>query len=43
LKLLSADVWLDSGELKALDVFFERARMEAGALRRGFFGGLAKR
>lgn len=33
-------VWLDRGELEALEVFFERARADAGELRRGFFGSL---
>ena len=38
-------VWLDSGELQALEQFFERERAHAnapstGALRRAFWGGL---
>ncbi len=30
-------IWLDKGELEALEVFFERSRLEARELRRGFF------
>jgi Zn-finger nucleic acid-binding protein len=33
-------VWLDAGELEALELFFERSRLEAGELRRGFLAGL---
>lgn len=33
-------IWLDRGELEALEVFFERARTEARDLRRGFFRSL---
>ena len=36
-------VWLDSGELEALEVFYERSRMEAkGPLRLGFLLSLLK-
>jgi Zn-finger nucleic acid-binding protein len=33
-------VWLDAGEIEALELFFERSRLEARELRRGFFAGL---
>lgn len=33
-------VWLDRGELEAIDLFFERSRLETGKLRRGFLSGL---
>jgi hypothetical protein len=33
-------VWLDKGELQALEVFFERSRFGAGNARRGFWGTL---
>lgn len=33
-------VWLDRGELEALEVFFERARHDTRAMRLGFFGSL---
>lgn len=33
-------VWLDKGELEALEIFYERSRMEASGLRRGFLAGL---
>lgn len=35
-------IWLDKGELEALEVFFERARAETREIRRGFFGSLAE-
>jgi Zn-finger nucleic acid-binding protein len=34
-------IWLDKGEIEALEIFFERSRMEANTIRRGFWGGLA--
>lgn len=33
-------VWLDKGELKDLEVFYERSRMETSQIRKGFFKGL---
>jgi len=33
-------VWLDKGEIEALEVFFESSRLEAHEIRRGFFGSL---
>jgi Zn-finger nucleic acid-binding protein len=33
-------IWLDKGELTALEVFFERSRFEARDIRRGFFKSL---
>jgi Zn-finger nucleic acid-binding protein len=33
-------IWLDKGELEALEVFFERSRHEAGEIRRGFLFSL---
>lgn len=33
-------IWLDKGEVEALEVFFERSRLEAGSLRRRFLAGL---
>lgn len=33
-------IWLDRGEIEALEVFFERSRAEARTLRRGFFRSL---
>jgi Zn-finger nucleic acid-binding protein len=33
-------VWLDEGECRALEIFYERSRMEAGKLRRSFLKGL---
>ena len=33
-------VWLDKGEIQALEVFFERARSEAKDIRRGFIGSI---
>jgi len=33
-------VWLDRGELEALELFFERSRRDTAAIRRGFFGSL---
>jgi Zn-finger nucleic acid-binding protein len=33
-------IWLDKGELEALEVFFERSRYEAGEIRRGFLSSL---
>ena len=33
-------VWLDRGELQALEVFFERSRQDTGKMRLGFFGSL---
>jgi Zn-finger nucleic acid-binding protein len=33
-------IWLDEGEIMKLELFFERSRIEAGAIRRGFWGSL---
>ncbi|MFZ1806831.1 MAG: zf-TFIIB domain-containing protein [Cyclobacteriaceae bacterium] len=33
-------VWLDKGELKDLEVFYERSRIETRKMRNGFFRGL---
>lgn len=33
-------VWLDKGELKALEVFFERSKADTRELRQGFWGSL---
>jgi len=33
-------LWLDKGETEALEIFFERCRIEATAMRRTFFGSL---
>lgn len=33
-------IWLDRGELDALEIFFERARAETRSVRRGFFRSL---
>ena len=33
-------VWLDAGELKALEVFFERVGLETEEIRTGFFASL---
>lgn len=33
-------IWLDEGEIKALEVFFERARVETARMRSGFFASL---
>lgn len=33
-------VWLDKGELKDLELFYERCRMETSKIRKGFFKGL---
>jgi Zn-finger nucleic acid-binding protein len=33
-------VWLDEGELRALEVFFERAAIETADMRSGFFASL---
>ena len=33
-------VWLDDGELKALEVFFEKASVETAEIRNGFFASL---
>jgi Zn-finger nucleic acid-binding protein len=33
-------VWLDAGEMRALEVFFERARAETASVRRGFLATL---
>jgi uncharacterized protein len=34
-------VWLDQGEIKALEVFFERAKVETADMRSGFFESLS--
>lgn len=33
-------IWLDRGELEALELFFERSRYEAAEIRRGFLASL---
>jgi uncharacterized protein len=33
-------IWLDKGEIEALEIFFERSRLEAGSLREKFFASL---
>ncbi|MDY7393644.1 zf-TFIIB domain-containing protein [Aureibaculum sp. 2210JD6-5] len=33
-------VWLDENELKDLEVFYERSRMETATMRKGFFSSL---
>ncbi len=33
-------VWLDSGEMKTLEVFFERSKLKADQASRGFFASL---
>ncbi len=33
-------VWLEEGEIMKLELFFERSRLEAGEIRRGFWAGL---
>lgn len=33
-------IWLDKGELQALEIFFERSRLESRDLRKAFFAGL---
>jgi len=33
-------IWLDKGELEALEIFFESSRLEANEIRRGFFASL---
>ncbi len=33
-------VWLDKGELKDLEIFYERSRIETAKMRKGFFSGL---
>jgi len=33
-------VWLDRGEIEALEVFFERSKSNAAEIRKGFFGSL---
>jgi Zn-finger nucleic acid-binding protein len=33
-------IWLDAGETSALEVFFERAKVETAEMRLGFFGSL---
>ena len=35
-------IWLDSGEVRALEIFFERSQMEAGRIRIGFLVSLKK-
>lgn len=34
-------VWLDKGELKAIEIFYERSRKESRKLRKSFLKGLA--
>jgi len=38
-----AGIWLDAGELKALEVFFERVTKPTGEVRQGFFRKLFSR
>jgi Zn-finger nucleic acid-binding protein len=33
-------VWLDKGELRDLEVFYEKSRMDTSKMRQGFFKGL---
>jgi Zn-finger nucleic acid-binding protein len=33
-------IWLDKGEIEALEVFFERSRIDANNIRRGFWRSL---
>ena len=33
-------IWLDNGEINALEIFFERARSETAEIRSGFLAGL---
>lgn len=33
-------VWLDKGELKDLEIFYEKSRIETSQMRKGFFKGL---
>ena len=33
-------IWLDRGEIEALEMFFERSRMDASDIRRGFWRSL---
>ncbi|MHC4659622.1 MAG: TFIIB-type zinc ribbon-containing protein [Planctomycetota bacterium] len=33
-------IWLDKGEIQALETFFERSRMEARGIRKGFWKSL---
>lgn len=33
-------IWLDKGEIERLEVFFERSRMEAREIRKGFWKSL---
>ncbi len=35
-----AGMWLDKGEIERLEVFFERSRVEAGEIRKGFWKSL---
>ena len=35
-------VWLDKGELKAIEIFFERLQMESRNIRAGFLRSLLK-
>jgi Zn-finger nucleic acid-binding protein len=37
-----AGIWLDKGEIQALEIFFERSRMETKGIRRGFWKSLAR-
>ena len=34
-------IWLDKGEIRALEVFFEKSRMEARSLRKAFWASLS--
>ena len=33
-------IWLDEGEIKTLEIFFEQSRIEAAVIRRGFWKSL---
>lgn len=35
-------IWLDSGELQELEIFFERSKLEKKGLRKGFFRSLLR-
>lgn len=35
-------VWLDKGELKDLEIFYERSRIETAKMRKGFFSGILR-
>ncbi len=35
-------IWLNKGEIEALEIFFERSKMDTKEIRRGFWGSLSK-